>query len=50
MDTLKRFEKDGHHSLDDTRRQTDELQKLTDATIKEIDELLASKEREIMQV
>jgi ribosome recycling factor len=50
MDTLKKFEKDGHHSLDDTRRQTDELQKLTDATIMEIDELLASKEREIMQV
>jgi len=50
MDTLKKFEKDGHHSLDDTRRQTDELQKLTDATIQEIDDLLASKEREIMQI
>jgi ribosome recycling factor len=50
MDLLKKFEKDGHHSLDDTRHQSDELQKLTDGTIKEIDALLASKEREIMQV
>ena len=50
MDTLKKFEKDGHHSLDDTRMQSDELQKLTDAAIKEIDDMLAFKEREIVQV
>ena len=50
MDRLKKFEKDGHHSLDDTRIQSEELQKLTDAAIKEIDDMLASKEREIMQV
>ena len=50
MDTLKKFEKDGHHSLDDTHAQSDELQKLTDATIKEIDDMLAAKEREIVQV
>jgi ribosome recycling factor len=50
MDTLKRLEKDGHHSKDDTHHQSEELQKLTDATIKEIDDLLASKEREIVQV
>jgi ribosome recycling factor len=50
MDALKKLEKDGHHSLDDTRTQSEELQKLTDATIKEIDETLAAKEREITQV
>jgi len=50
MDTLKKFEKDGHHSLDDVRVQSEQLQKLTDDTIKDIDELLAGKEREIMQV
>jgi ribosome recycling factor len=50
MDTLKKLEKDGHHSLDDTRVQSDELQKLTDSTIKEIDEMLAAKEKEIMHV
>ena len=38
MDKLKKLEKDGHHSLDDTRVQSEKLQELTDATIKEIDE------------
>ena len=50
MEMLKKLEKDGHHSLDDTRQQSDELQKLTDGSIKEIDDLLAAKEREIVQV
>jgi ribosome recycling factor len=50
MDKLKKLEKDGHHSLDDTRVQSEQLQKLTDATIQEIDDMLAGKEREIMQV
>jgi ribosome recycling factor len=50
MDTLKKFEKDGHHSLDDTHAQSDELQKLTDNAVKEIDDVLAAKEREIVQV
>jgi ribosome recycling factor len=50
MDTLKKLEKDGHHSEDDTRTESDGLQKLTDATIKEIDDVLAAKEHEIMQV
>jgi ribosome recycling factor len=50
MDKLKKLEKDGHHSLDDTRVQSEKLQELTDATIREIDDMLASKEREILQV
>jgi ribosome recycling factor len=50
MDTLKKLEKDGHHSQDATRAQSEELQRLTDAMIKDIDELLAAKEREIVQV
>ena len=50
MDTLKRLEKDGHHSQDDTHAQSDKLQKLTDDAIKEIDDVLAAKEHEIMQV
>jgi ribosome recycling factor len=50
MDMLKKLEKDGHHSLDDTRTESEKLQALTDATIKEIDDLLATKEREITQV
>ena len=47
---LKKLEKDGHHSHDDTRAQSEKLQELTDSTIKEIDEMLAAKEREIIQV
>jgi ribosome recycling factor len=50
MDNLKKLEKDGHHSLDATRRESERLQELTDTTIKEIDEMLAAKEREILQV
>lgn len=50
MDTLKKLEKDGHHSEDEARMESDELQKATDAVIKDIDEVLASKEHEIMQV
>jgi ribosome recycling factor len=50
MDHLKKLEKDGHHSEDDMRAQSEELQKLTDSTIKEIDDMLAAKEREIVQV
>ena len=50
MDHLKKLEKDGHHSEDDTRAQSEDLQKLTDATIREIDDMLAAKEREITQV
>ena len=50
MDKLKKLEKDGHHSLDDTRAESDQLQKLTDATVKEIDDVLAAKEQEIVQV
>jgi ribosome recycling factor len=50
MDMLKKLEKDGHHSKDDTHAESDQLQKLTDDTIKEIDDVLAHKETEITQV
>jgi ribosome recycling factor len=50
MDLLKKLEKDGHVSEDDAARQSDQVQKATDQTIGEIDQALASKEKEIMQV
>jgi len=50
MEALKRQEKDGAISEDVSRRKTDEVQKLTDAHIREIDDMLVTKEREIMQV
>jgi len=50
MDKLKRMERDGDLSQDEQRAWGDDLQKLTDTCIKEMDEKLAAKEKEIMQV
>jgi ribosome recycling factor len=50
MDKLKRMERDGNLSQDEQRAWGDDLQKLTDESIKEMDGALATKEKEIMQV
>ena len=50
LELLKRLEKDGDISEDDGRRDADQVQKATDSTIAEIDQLTAGKEKEIMQV
>jgi ribosome recycling factor len=50
MDELKKSEKDGHMSEDDQHMWSDEVQKITDDKIKDVDELLHNKEKEIMQV
>jgi ribosome recycling factor len=50
MDLLKKLEKDGKIGEDDQHGKGDELQKLTDAHIKDIDSALHNKEQEIMQV
>ena len=50
MDLLKKLEKDGDLSQDDSRRRADEVQKATDAAIIDVDGVLAVKEQEIMQV
>lgn len=50
MDQLKRAEKDGDISKDEHHRIGDRVQKLTDSTIHQINELLAQKESEIMTV
>lgn len=50
MELLKRLEKDKKIGQDDQHKHGEELQKLTDAHIKEIDDALAAKEKEIMQV
>lgn len=50
METLKRIEKEGSISQDDSRHSADEIQKMTDQHIKEIDDMLAAKEQEITQV
>ena len=50
MEVLKKLEKDHKISQDEHHDKGDELQKLTDAHIKEIDQMLHGKEQEIMQV
>jgi ribosome recycling factor len=50
MEALKKMEKDGKISQDDHRHRSDEVQKMTDGHIKKVDEALAQKEKEIMQV
>lgn len=50
MEHLKRAEKEGEISQDEHKKAADEIQAMTDAHIKKIDEALASKEKEIMQV
>jgi ribosome recycling factor len=50
MDALKKAEKDGDISQDDSRRDSERVQKMTDDMIADIDRLLVDKEKEIMQV
>ncbi|WP_119678337.1 ribosome recycling factor [Indioceanicola profundi] len=50
MDTLKKMLKDGDLSEDEQKVWADRVQAITDAHIKKIDEALATKEKEIMQV
>jgi ribosome recycling factor len=50
MDVLKRLEKDHKIGEDEHHSKGEELQKLTDQHIKDIDSTLQSKEQEIMQV
>jgi len=50
MDLLKKLEKDGVMALDDSRAKSDLVQKTTDAAIADVDQILAAKEQEIMQV
>ncbi len=47
---LKKLEKEKHLSEDVVKKEQEEVQKITDAFIKKIDELLEHKEKEIMEV
>ncbi len=50
MEVAKKAEKDGDISQDDSRTQSERVQKLTDEKISLIDSMLSEKEAEIMQV
>jgi ribosome recycling factor len=50
MDALKKLEKDHKISQDEHKRFDTDVQKVTDQTIGEINQMLAAKEKEIMTV
>jgi ribosome recycling factor len=50
MESLKKAEKDGKISQDEHRQKSDEVQKLTDRYVKNVDDSLAHKEKEIKTV
>ncbi|SHE93518.1 ribosome recycling factor [Caldanaerobius fijiensis DSM 17918] len=50
MDEVKKMEKNKEISEDEMKKGQDEIQKLTDKYIKQIDEIAAKKEAEIMEV
>ena len=50
METLKQLEKDGEYGQDESRTESELVQKQTDEFIARVDTLLADKEQEILQV
>src|ERR1700709_748932 len=50
LDVLKKLEKDHQISEDDGKRSSEQVQKLTDDVIAELDRMLAAKEKEILTV
>ncbi len=50
LEHLKKAEKDSEIGQDEMHRQSDQVQKMTDEHIKKVDDALAHKEEEIMQV
>lgn len=49
-DTVKKLEKEKTISEDETKKAQDDIQKLTDKFIKDVDQIMAVKEKEIMEV
>lgn len=50
MESLKKLEKDGEIGQDESRTESEQVQKQTDTFIARIDEMLAEKEAEILHV
>ena len=50
MDYVKKLEKGGEFSEDDRRNSEDDIQKLTDKYVKEIDVITSKKQEEIMEI
>ncbi len=49
-DKVKKMEKAGDYAEDEAKRILDDIQKEIDGSVKEIDEIVAAKEKEIMEV
>ncbi len=50
IEQIKKLKKDSVITEDDQRKAEDEMQKVTDSTIKDIDKIASDKEKEIMEV
>lgn len=50
VDTIKKMEKAGTIGEDEMKDGTDKMQKMTDQSVKEIDEIVSKKEKEVMTV
>jgi ribosome recycling factor len=50
VDAIKKLEKSGDISIDESKDGQDSIQKTTDAKVKEIDNIVAKKEKEVMTV
>lgn len=50
IDAVRKQEKNGEISEDESKSRQEEIQKLTDRYIKKIDELLAEKEKELTTI
>jgi len=49
-DEIKKLEKDGEFTEDDVKDELDEIQKITEKFTKEIDNIVANKEKELMEL
>lgn len=47
---LKKEQKDGEMTEDDLKKELDKVQKIIEAAVKKIDEIIAAKDKEIMEV
>ena len=47
---IKALKKDGHISEDEVKKAEDNVQKVTDKFVKEIDTIIAAKEKEVMSI
>ena len=50
VDAIKKLEKNGDVSEDESKSSQDDVQKMTDAKVKQIDEIVAKKEKDVMTV